>query len=122
MRFVMMIATLLAGPVYAEGMQTPLSKKVQSCWNTGALSSAALRLTLHVAFDLQQQGDVDSGTIRLVSATGGSGAAVEQAFQAARRAIVRCGVDGYFEIGSRVLAFGPDGVSDLTPQTAPIEA
>ncbi|MGR3574009.1 MAG: hypothetical protein ACU0CF_04640 [Sagittula sp.] len=122
MRFVLMIATFLAGPVCAGGMQTPLSEKVQSCWNTGALSSAALRLTLQVAFDLDQQGELNSGTIRLVSATGGSGGAVEQAFQAARRAIIRCGADGYDEIGSRVLVFGPDGILDITPQAALLEA
>ena len=44
---------------------------------------------------MQPDGRPDAGSIRLTDAEGGSDAAVERAFDAARRAIIRCGQDGY---------------------------
>ncbi|MEO0665673.1 MAG: energy transducer TonB, partial [Pseudomonadota bacterium] len=36
-----------------------------------------------------------TNSIRLVSSSGGSAQAAQQAFEAGRRAIIRCGVDGF---------------------------
>ena len=44
---------------------------------------------------MQPDGRPDAGSIRLTDAEGVSGAAVERAFDAARRAIIRCGQNGY---------------------------
>ena len=68
---------------------------VSSCWNLGALSTEAMATVITVAFDMARDGKPDAGSIRLLSHTGGSDAAANQAFQAARRAIIRCGVNGY---------------------------
>ena len=62
-------------------------------WNVDVGSEAA-RVTLTVAFDLDPQGRVQ-GDIRRVGGQGGSEAAIEAAFQSARRAILRCQGDGY---------------------------
>lgn len=40
-------------------------------------------------------GKLDTASIRQVSALGGSGDAVRQAYEAARRAIIRCGARGF---------------------------
>ena len=68
---------------------------VQRCWNTGSLSSEALRTTVVVAVSLSEEGKPDIGSIRLVSSSGGSDSSSRQAFEAARRAIIRCGASGY---------------------------
>jgi hypothetical protein len=47
-----------------------------------------------VAFSLDQSGRVQ-GDVRQVSADGGNASAASIAFQAARRAILRCGAAGY---------------------------
>ena len=41
------------------------------------------------------ENQVEVGTIRMLSSTGGSGTAAKQAFEAARRAIIRCGAKGF---------------------------
>ncbi len=68
---------------------------VKACWNVGALSSEALRTTVTVRFDMEQNGKPVVGSIELVGQEGGSEAAAKQAYEAARRAIVRCGSDGF---------------------------
>jgi len=66
---------------------------VNRCWNVDPGSEAA-RVTVTVAFSLDQSGRVD-GDVRQVAASGGSDGATSIAFQAARRAILRCGASGY---------------------------
>lgn len=68
---------------------------IQSCWNVGALSTDALLVTVTVGFTLTPSAMPEQGTIRVVSASGGSEAAISQAFETARRAIIRCAGDGY---------------------------
>ena len=65
-------------------------------------SALALRLflflvptTVVVAVNLSPEGRPESGTIRMLSSSGGSGDAAKQAFEAARRAIIRCGASGF---------------------------
>jgi len=48
-----------------------------------------------VAFDMDRSGQVVASTLRMSSASGGDASATETAFQAARRAILRCQGDGY---------------------------
>jgi hypothetical protein len=68
---------------------------IQACWNVGALSTDALQVTVTVAFTMTPNAMPEQGTIRVVSASGGSEAAISQAFETARRAIIRCSGDGY---------------------------
>lgn len=67
---------------------------IRRCWNTGALSSEALFVTVIVGFRLNEDGTLLAGSIRLSSSEGGSGVAVDTAFQAAKRAITRCTQNG----------------------------
>lgn len=68
---------------------------VSQCWNVGSLSSAALRTTVVVGVSLSQEGRPQMDAIRLISFSDGSEAAARQAYEAARRAIIRCGTNGY---------------------------
>jgi len=48
-----------------------------------------------VAYSLDRDGKVKPGTLKMIQATDGEPVAVNAAFEAARRAIIRCGVEGY---------------------------
>lgn len=67
---------------------------VQECWVVD-VESPATNVTVTVGFDMDPIGRVVSSSIRLLSSGGGSGSDVDDAFQAARRAILRCQGDGY---------------------------
>lgn len=67
---------------------------VQDCWVVDVGSPAA-NITVTVGFDMEPTGRVVSSSIRLLSSLGGSGSDVDDAFQAARRTILRCQGDGY---------------------------
>ncbi|CUH84017.1 hypothetical protein [Thalassovita mediterranea] len=84
-----------SGPPLSAGEKDALRVAVQKCWNTGSLSSAALNTTVVVAVEMSEDGKPNVGTIRMVSSSGGTGGSVNQAFQAARRAIIRCGARGF---------------------------
>ncbi|MFZ5965290.1 hypothetical protein ACOXXX_20290 [Thalassococcus sp. BH17M4-6] len=88
---------------------------VQRCWVVDLSSEAAnVRVTVRIVFD--EAGRV-SGPIRMIEAEGGPQSAVDTAFQAARRAILRCQGDGY-DLPSEKYAqsreiemtFNPDGM------------
>ena len=83
------------GPPLTLAETEALRVAVSGCWNTGSLSSAALRTTVIVGVQMSEDGKPISGSIRMISSEGGQGDAVTQAYEAARRAILRCGVKGY---------------------------
>ncbi|MEM6634247.1 MAG: energy transducer TonB [Pseudomonadota bacterium] len=82
------------GPPLTQGEKDTLRVAVQRCWNVGSLSTEALRTTVVVAVSMLPDGKPDNGTIRMLSSDG-SQAATSQAFEAARRAVIRCGLNGY---------------------------
>ena len=84
-----------SGPPLTSGEKDALRIAVQKCWNTGSLSTEALKTTVVVGVSMNEDGTPDTGTIRLIESRGGSGGSVNQAFQAARRAIIRCGARGF---------------------------
>lgn len=81
------------GPPITAGERDAFRVAVQGCWVVDVGSQSA-NVTVTVAFDLDRDGKV-AGSIRQIASEGGSGAAAETAFQAARRAILRCQKDGY---------------------------
>lgn len=68
---------------------------VNQCWNVDAGSEAA-RATVDIGFSMTPDGKVVSHSIKLVSSRGDAPeASVKIAFEAGRRAILRCQGDGY---------------------------
>ena len=83
------------GPPLTGGEKDAFRLAVSSCWNVGSLSTEALGTTVIVAFEMQQSGQPVTDSIRMVSFSGGSDRGARQAFEAARRAIIRCGARGF---------------------------
>ncbi|WP_373354296.1 hypothetical protein [Pseudoroseicyclus sp. CXY001] len=68
---------------------------VQGCWVLDPGSEAA-RVTVTVAFGLTREGRVESNQVVMIGNSGGTPGAVNSAFEAARRAVLRCqGETGY---------------------------
>lgn len=84
-----------AGPPLSSGERESLRVAVSQCWNVGSLSSDALSTTVIVSVSMNADGTPITGSIALEGRNGGSEAGARQAFEAARRAIIRCGARGY---------------------------
>lgn len=83
------------GPPLTGQERDALRLAVGRCWNLGGTSTEAMRVTVTVAMDMQPDGKPVPSTIRMVNFTGGSEKAAKDAFEAARRAILRCQRAGY---------------------------
>ncbi len=83
------------GPPLSSGERDALRVSVSNCWNVGSLSTAALSTTVVVAVDMQEDGRPVASSIRMLDFSGGPESAARQAFEAARRAIIRCGARGF---------------------------
>ncbi len=106
-----------AGPPLTAGQRDGFRIAVQQCWNVGSLSSDALQTTVVVGVDMARDGRPETGSIRLIEATGGTNSGANQAFEAARRAIIRCGANGfdlpeesYDHWRSVEMVFNPEGM------------
>lgn len=69
-------------------------------------------VTVTIAAVFDRAGRVNKGSISMVGYSGGRGEAAEQAYQAARRAILMCEKGGYPEryFGTVFFEFGPGGI------------
>ena len=76
------------------GERDALRVAVQRCWVVDVGSQAA-NVTVVVGMEMEQSGRVVSNSLRMIEASGGDTAATQTAFQAARRAILRCQGDGF---------------------------
>lgn len=83
-----------SGPSLSAGESNALRLAVQNCWVVDVGSQAA-NVTVVIGMSMDLRGKVVPGTLRLVSSAGGEGGAIDTAFQAARRAILRCQKEGY---------------------------
>jgi hypothetical protein len=72
-----------------------LATKIQNCWNVGSLSAEALQVSIKVSVNLAENGMPEPESITMVSHNSTNEAAAKQAFEAARRAIIRCGAGGF---------------------------
>lgn len=84
-----------SGPPMTEGEKDGLRVAVQRCWNVGSLSSDALATTVTVTVQMTEDSKPVPGSIRMTGSSGGSDVSARQAFEAARRAIIRCGASGF---------------------------
>jgi len=80
---------------FAEAGKAALASKIQSCWNVGSLSTQALQFSIRVSVNLAENGMPDVSSITMVSHNGTNEAAARQAYEAARRAVIRCGSAGF---------------------------
>ncbi len=81
-----------------------LQSAIMKCWNIGAMSTRAQQVALLLRVEIDAQGKPKHRRITMTSFSGGEEDAVEQAYQAARRAVIRsqkgCG-------GKQGFAFDP---------------
>lgn len=85
----------VATPATVPAWHDDFRRAVAACWNTGALSpeAQAARVIVSVRFDTHAMPVPDS--IALVSTEGAGTEAAQQAYDAARRALIRCAAEGY---------------------------
>ncbi len=87
-------ANVPQGPPMTGSEREGFRVAVNRCWTVDPGSQAA-RVTMTVGFTLDQSGKV-SGDVRQVAASGGDDGSTRVAYDAARRAILRCqGSEGY---------------------------
>ncbi|TNF59642.1 MAG: energy transducer TonB, partial [Rhodobacteraceae bacterium] len=84
-----------SGPPLSAGEKDALRVAVSSCWNVGSLSTEALGTTVVVTVTMTEDARPVNASIRMTGFSGGSEGAARQAFEAARRAIIRCGANGF---------------------------
>jgi len=119
------LAAALAGatdaPAVAEGPPMTGAERdsfrlaVNRCWNVDP-GSVAARVTVEVGFSLDRDGRVVGNEVRLISSDGDQSAR-NTAFEAARRAILRCQSGGYDLPADKydqwqdvVISFDPSGM------------
>ncbi|SFP95644.1 hypothetical protein SAMN05421853_10121 [Roseivivax halotolerans] len=85
---------LPTGPPLTGGERDALRVAVQRCWVVDVGSQAA-NVTVVVAMRMEQSGQVVSDSLRMIESSGGDNQAAQTAYQAARRAILRCQGDGF---------------------------
>lgn len=83
------------GPPLTAAEVESLRRQVKACWNLGSGSEAARRITVVVGFQMEPTGKPKLNSIRLISASDGTDSAKGSAFEAARRAIIRCSRGGF---------------------------
>ncbi len=72
-----------------------LKRAIQNCWNIGSLSDAARFIVVTVEVELDLSGRPIPGSLELLNTTTGPEEARMRAFEAARRAVLRCLNQGY---------------------------
>ncbi|MCB2111457.1 MAG: hypothetical protein KDD88_10610, partial [Rhodobacteraceae bacterium] len=87
--------TAASGPPMTGGEKDALVIAVKGCWNVGALSTDALRTVVTIGVSMDPSGKPVGGSIRMIGYEGGDDASARQAYEAGRRAILRCGQNGY---------------------------
>ncbi|SDK78944.1 hypothetical protein SAMN04488026_105411 [Aliiruegeria lutimaris] len=103
-------------PIEFIGYQ-PVASQLSMCWNVGSLSTDALRTTVKLEVEMYSNTMPRPGTVHMIGSSGSNESATLQAFEAARRAIIRCGVGGFdlpedqYERWEKlIVTFGPEGV------------
>lgn len=84
-----------SGPPMTGGEKDALVIAVKQCWNVGSLSTDALNTVVTVGVSMDQSGKPVTGSIKMIGYEGGSEASAKQAYEAGRRAIIRCGQNGF---------------------------
>ncbi len=106
------------GPPLSLAERDGFRMAIRDCWNVGALSVEASRMTVSVGFAMAPDGRPQAASLRIADYRGGSETAAQQAFDVARRAILICGRAGYPLPADKygrwrdvVVDFRPDGIA-----------
>ncbi|MGH1466448.1 MAG: hypothetical protein ACRBBQ_13930 [Cognatishimia sp.] len=83
-----------SGPPLAQGEKDAFRVAVEQCWvvDPGSLSA---NVTVVIGMSLDRDGRIVANSIRRISAQGGDEATARAAFEAVRRAVMRCQRGGY---------------------------
>ncbi|MEV8465229.1 hypothetical protein AB0T83_00355 [Fluviibacterium sp. DFM31] len=81
-------APAASGPPLTQGEREGLRVAVGQCWNFSSLGTDAAKVTVVVAMEMGLDGRPSN--LRMVSYEGGGDTAAQQAYETARRAILRC--------------------------------
>ena len=87
------VAAAPSGPPLTRGEMDGLRVALADCWNVGSLSTDALATTVVLLVRMATDGRPES--VEMVSSDGTSPAATRGAYEAARRAVIRCGARGF---------------------------
>src|SRR5690606_23254768 len=82
--------SLPAGPPTTGSEEEGLKLAVQRCWNVPAGLRDAQELKVTLAAELNADGSVINGSIRLIEPASMPDARYKSAFEAGRRALIRC--------------------------------
>lgn len=74
-----------------ETTRRVISEEISYCWNVGWLTTEALETSVLIQVEMGEDTRPNENSIRLLISNGPNEKAEKQAFEAARRAIVRCG-------------------------------
>lgn len=87
-------ANIPQGPPMTGGEIEGLRIAINRCWVTSTLSTEAMNTTVTLRVEMSQDGKPTA--IEMTNFEGGSSAAADRAFEAGRRAVIRCaGAEGY---------------------------
>jgi len=89
--------TVQQGPPMTGSERDAFRIAVNRCWNVDP-GSVAARVTLTVGFSLTPDCRVEGNAVKQISASGGDAGAVRTAFEAARRAILRCQTQNGYDL------------------------
>lgn len=82
-----------SGPPLTSGERDGLRVAVSQCWNLGSASTDAMSTTVVILVQMSRDGRPEG--IELVSSNGPNQTATNIAYEAARRAVIRCGTRGF---------------------------
>lgn len=104
-----------SGPPMTAGEKDGLRVAVGKCWNLGSSSTDALSTTVTIGVSMTPEGKPSA--VRLISSSGPSDIGANIAFEAARRAVLNCGRNGFplppekYDQWSEIeMVFNPDGM------------
>lgn len=107
--------SLPEGPPITNAERDGLRLAVQRCWNVPAGLRDAQELKVTLAADLNADGSVINGSIRLIEPTNPPDGRFQQAYEAGRRALIRCSPyqlprEKYAQWRNIEVVFNPEGM------------
>lgn len=80
-----------ADPMTRADMRAYLANEISPCWNVWALSEDAQGTVVTLSVSVAPDGRIVPGSVTYMSASTEVQAIIDEAFEAARRAVLRCG-------------------------------